>query len=106
MELSLHQLVLTRVLSYGPQKPDSIEYLKRFRATLKGHVGAVYQVCWSPDSRMIVSSSRDSTCKVYELRNNKLREDLPGHADEVFAVDWSPAGSHVASGGKDCALKM
>ena len=55
---------------------------------------------------MLVSASRDSTCKVYELRNNKLREDLPGHADEVFAVDWSPAGTHVASGGKDCTLKM
>lgn len=35
-----------------------------FVATLRGHVGAVYRLCWSADSRMVVSASKDGTVKV------------------------------------------
>ena len=74
-----------------------------------------------PDSRKIVSGSKDSTLKVWCAstkvslslslsillssflhftshsncnRNfpQKLLFDLPGHEDEVYAVDWSPVG--------------
>lgn len=34
-----------------------------FVATFRGHVGPVYQVAWSADSRMFVSGSKDSTLK-------------------------------------------
>lgn len=54
----------------------------------------------------MVSGSKDSTLKVWNLKTKKLAEELPGHADEVFAVDWAPDGSRVASGGKDKVLKM
>lgn len=33
-------------------------------ATFRGHVGPVYQVAWSSDSRLFVSGSKDSTLKV------------------------------------------
>jgi len=35
-----------------------------FVATFRGHVGPVYQVAWSSDSRLFVSGSKDSTLKV------------------------------------------
>ena len=35
-----------------------------FVATFRGHVGPVYQVAWSADSRLFVSGSKDSTLKV------------------------------------------
>jgi WD40 repeat protein len=41
-------------------------------------------VAWSADSRLLVSGSRDSTLKVWDMRSKKLLMDLPGHADEVF----------------------
>jgi len=78
----------------------------RFITSLRGHVGAVYQVAWSADSRMLVSGSKDSTMKVWDMRTKKLKFDLPGHADEVYTVDWSPDGDRVASGGKDKILKL
>lgn len=56
----------------------------RFIVSLIGHVEAVYQICWSADSRLLVSCSRDSTLKVWDIHNKKLKFDLPGHADEVF----------------------
>jgi WD40 repeat protein len=37
-----------------------------FVATFRGHVGPVYQVAWSSDSRLFVSGSKDSTLKVRE----------------------------------------
>ena len=72
----------------------------------RGHVGPVYQVSWSADSRLLLSGSKDSTLKIWEIRTKKLKQDLPGHADEVFAVDWSPDGEKVVSGGKDRVLKL
>ena len=35
----------------------------KFIATLRAHVGPVYQLAWSSDSRMLVSGSKDSTLK-------------------------------------------
>lgn len=51
--------------------------------SLRGHVGSVYQVAWSADSRLLVSGSSDSTLKVWDVKTGKLNMDLPGHADEV-----------------------
>ena len=42
------------------------------------------QVAWAADSRLLVSGSKDSTLKVWDVRSKKLLLDLPGHADEVF----------------------
>jgi ribosome assembly protein 4 len=84
----------------------STNHLFSYLATLRGHVASVYQVCWSADSRILVSGSKDSTMKAWNARTGKLIHDLPGHADEVYSVDWSPDGDRVASGGKDRMLKM
>ena len=78
----------------------------QYLAAFRGHVGDVYLLSWSIDSRMLVSCSKDSTIKVWDCQSRKLKEDLPGHADEVFSVDWSPDGSSVASGGRDRVVKI
>ena len=75
-------------------------------ASFRGHVSSVYQIAWSPDSRLFVSGSKDSTMKVWDIKTKKLMFDLPGHADEVYGVDWSPDGLKVCSGGKDKLLKI
>ena len=64
------------------------------------------QVSFSADSRLVVSGSKDSTLKIWDLKTRKLKMDLPGHADEVFSVDWSPDGWRVVSGGKDRLLRI
>jgi ribosome assembly protein 4 len=82
-----------------------------FLYTLTGHVGAVYQVAWSPDARFLVSASKDSTAKLWEIdiakkRVKAARDTLPGHFDEVYALDWSPNGVAVATGSKDRTIKI
>jgi ribosome assembly protein 4 len=66
------------------------------------HMGPVYRLAWSADSRKILSGSSDATVKVWEITHHKLVKDLPGHADEVYGVDWSP----TASGGKDQIVRL
>ncbi|OEH77797.1 hypothetical protein cyc_06091 [Cyclospora cayetanensis] len=78
----------------------------QYLATLRGHVGPVYQLAWAADSRLLLSGSGDSTLKVWDVASRKLKHDLPGHADEVYAVDWSPTGTHAASGSKDRILRV
>ncbi len=55
---------------------------------------------------MIVSGSKDSTLKVWDVKKKALMFDLPGHSDEIYAVDWSPDGEKVASGSKDKILRI
>ena len=80
--------------------------MSRIVNTLSGHVGAVYQVTWSPDSRYIASASKDSTIKIWKPKEKKALFTLSGHCDEVYALDWNPFGICVASGGKDRVVKM
>lgn len=78
-----------------------------FVANLRNHVSPVYQVTFSGDSRMLLSASKDSTVKLWDMKTKKLKADLPGHADEVFTVDWCPVGeSRAMSGGKDRCIKF
>uniref|UniRef100_A0A0D3DEJ5 Uncharacterized protein n=1 Tax=Brassica oleracea var. oleracea TaxID=109376 RepID=A0A0D3DEJ5_BRAOL len=69
-------------------------------------ISSVTSSFWSPDSRMLLSGSKDSTLKIWDIGLRQLKQDLPGHADEVYAVDWSPDGERVVSGGKDKSLKL
>jgi ribosome assembly protein 4 len=79
---------------------------RRFHYNADWHVGAVYQVAWSSDSRYLVSASKDSTGKLWEIPSGKrARETLLGHADEVYALDWSPNGASIATGSKDRTSK-
>lgn len=48
-----------------------------FVATFRGHVGPVYQVAWSSDSRLFVSGSKDSTLKVHWLRHTTCTGHTP-----------------------------
>jgi len=92
-----------------------------FVATLRGHVGAVYRLAWSADSRLVVSASKDGTLKVrieyafvrtrmtlrgqiWDLKTYKIKTDLPGHTDEVYCVDF--VADKIVSGGRDRTVKM
>ncbi|KAF9218220.1 WD40 repeat-like protein [Gyrodon lividus] len=78
--------------------------LGKFVATLRGHVGPVYRLAWSADSRMVISASKDATLKIWDLKTYKLKNDLAGHTDEVYCVDF--VADKVVSGGRDRMVKI
>lgn len=53
---------------------------------------------------MLVSASKDSTLKLWNVKTGKLQKDLPGHLDEVYCVDF--VADKIASGGRDKTVKM
>ena len=55
-------------------------------ATLKGHSGSVWQVVFSPDSRYLVSSSRDGV-RLWQVLNGTLLRQLAGQIDGAFSPD-------------------
>jgi len=50
---------------------------------LHSHIGPVYCVAWSADSRYVATCSKDSTLKIWEVKSMSRREELHSHYDEV-----------------------
>ena len=69
-----------------------INLVNRFVATLRGHVGAVYRLAWSADSRLLVSASKDSTLKVCAFRSA-----AEGHKADV-SKDMGPQDLQTQNG--------
>ena len=69
--------------------------------TLRGHLGSVNSVAYSPDGQRILTGSADHTAKVWDAANGKQLLTLQGHADGVRSVAYSPDGQRILTGSFD-----
>jgi WD40 repeat protein/serine/threonine protein kinase len=81
---------------------DSVDWgAKTYREwrTLKGHVGYVWKVAFSPNGRYLASGSWDSTIKVWDLEAPDSAEPvtLYGHAGFIYGLAFSRDGRRLAS---------
>jgi WD40 repeat protein len=74
---------------------------------LRGHIGPIMSVAWSPDGTMLASGSNDKTIRIWRTTDwNAQPVILRGHTDSVNSVAWSPDGSMLASGSNDRTVRI
>ena len=69
-----------------------------------GHSRSITSVAFSPDGRLAVSGSDDSTLKLWEVFTGREVRTFQGITANVTAVAFSPDGSLVLSGHNDGTL--
>ena len=69
-------------------------------------IADITNVSYSPDSKMLASSSWDETVKLWNLETGQLLRTLQGHTSGCASVAYSPEGKTLASAGVDKTVKM
>ncbi|MDX2141691.1 MAG: TIR domain-containing protein [Chloroflexota bacterium] len=73
---------------------------------LRGHTNWVTDVSYSPDGRLIASSSIDGTIILWDADTGERVRTLTGHTGGVNAIAFSPDGLRLASVGDDRTVRV
>jgi WD40 repeat protein len=68
---------------------------------LKGHVGRVGAIAFSPDGGRVATGSTDGSARVWKVADGELVTILPGHENYVTDVEFRPDGNLIATASRD-----
>lgn len=71
-----------------------------------GHGGAVYDLAFSADGKILASASLDNTVRVWDWELGQLSYVNRDYRKSVGAVDISPDGQHLASASDDGTIRL
>jgi WD40 repeat protein len=73
---------------------------------LRGHVGQVESVCYSPDRRQIISGSVDKTVRIWDMQSEEILPAQRLHNSSVDCIAFSSDGHRVISGSIDGTARI
>lgn len=75
------------------------------RLVLRGHTKALTNADFSPDGSKIITSSRDSTARIWEIATGSLLKTYH-HADGVIYATFSPDGRKIVTASSDKTARL
>jgi WD40 repeat protein len=81
--------------------PDS-----KAKFILPAHTDLIYDVSFSPDSKLLATTGYDRLIKLWDVASGKEIRVLKDHSDTVYSLSFSPDGKLLASGAADRAVKV
>jgi WD40 repeat protein len=76
------------------------------RHTLRGHGDAVFGIAYSPDGRVVATSSTDGDVRVWDTTNGQLVKKFPGHKESVHQLAFSGTGERLVTAGWDNLVRF
>lgn len=73
--------------------------------TLKGHTEPITAISFSPDSKLLVTASKEGTAKVWNIQGEEI-VSLVGHSQVINAVSFSPQGNYILTGSDDYTARL
>jgi WD40 repeat protein len=70
------------------------------------HSGSVQSVALSPDGRLILTASNDTTARLWEAATGKCLDVLMGHEEAVGVACFSPDGRLAVTGSEDKRVRV
>jgi WD40 repeat protein len=100
----------TRVAAGGLDKTIRVWQLSdkgaRLVNSLIAHEDAILKLAWSPDGKLLISSSADKTIKVFNAADLTELKTFDHQPDWVLSLDFSPDGKMFAAGRYDGSLEI
>lgn len=74
--------------------------------SLKEHTAWICSLKFSPDDRLLLSASTDTTIKLWTTNSYTCFKTLQGHRSYIWTAAFSKDGSFIASGGNDGTVRI
>lgn len=93
------------ILSVKRNNAQIWDLLGEQRAVFSGHNQKLNTAYYSPDEKMVITASDDSSACVWDIQGNLLWK-IKGHSDKVNDAVFSPDGQHILTASDDCTARI
>jgi WD40 repeat protein len=73
---------------------------------IQAHQLSVNKVCYSPDSKFLLSGGKDAHLNIFDASSYELVKTIPAHNFAIYDIVFSPDGKMFATASRDKTVKL